>query len=135
MTTTRALLLCAFFLGLSACFPGYVRLSVEASADVNKRQPLYMLVRTLDPKAYLAEPYADVAAKLAEPDPTVLRKELLFPGKSATYYIKQPKGALALYFLFTEPGGSWRMIVNPPLPLQVKTELRGNNLLTKGTAF
>lgn len=115
---------------LASCIPGYVRLSVTTAEDVNQRQPLYMLVRTLERKVYLGEAYADVAAKLVDQDASVLRKELLLPGRARTLYIKQPKGPLAIYFLFTEPGGNWRTIIDPPLPWQVKTELRGN-LLSK----
>jgi hypothetical protein len=122
-------------LSCCGCVPGYVRLSVRAAEDTNRRQPLYMLVRTLPNKAYLGETYADVAAKLTEPDASVLRRELIIPGQARTMYIKQPKGPLAVYFLFTEPGGSWRMLVEPPLPWQVKTALRGNLLLEKSTAF
>jgi hypothetical protein len=127
-----ALLLC---LGLSGCIPGYVRLSLSTTADTNSRQPVYMLIRTLEHKAYLGEAYADVAAKLSEPDASVLLKELIIPGRSRTLYIKQPKGAVAIYFMFTAPGGSWRMIIDPPLPWQVKAELRGSSLIQQSTAF
>jgi hypothetical protein len=127
--------LAAAMLGVLGCIPGYTRISVSPAADANRRQPLYMLVRTLDRKVYQAEAYADVAAKLTEQDASVLRKELLVPGKSKTVYIKQPKGPLAVYFLFTEPGGTWRLILDPPLPWQLKSELRGNSLLQKSTAF
>lgn len=120
---------------LVGCIPGYTRLSVNPAPDANRRQPLYMLVRTLDPKVYHGETYADVAAKLTEQDASVLRKELLVPGKSKTLYIKHPKGSLAVYFMFTEPGGTWRLILDPPLPWQLNSELRGNSLLQKSTAF
>lgn len=125
----------ATLLALCGCLPGYVRLSVNAAADVNNRQPLYMLVRTLPHKTYLAESYSEVAAKLLEMDASVLRKELLLPGHAYTLYVKQPKTPLAVYFLFTEPGGSWRLIVDPPFPWQLKTDLRGNILLQTAPAF
>ena len=121
--------------GSSGCIPGYTRLSVTPSLDANRRQPLYMLVRTLERKAYAAESYADVAAKLTEQDASVLRKELLVPGKAKTVYIKHPKTPLAVYFMFTEPGGTWRLILDPPLPWQLQTELRGNSVLEKSTTF
>lgn len=121
-----------FFVG---CIPGYTRISVTPAADANRRQPLYMLVRTLDRKVYAGEAYADVAAKLTELDASVLRKELLVPGKSKTIYVKHPKGPLAVYFLFTEPGGTWRLILDAPLPWQLKSELRGNSVQQKSTAF
>lgn len=120
---------------LVGCIPGYVRVSVQANADLNQKQPVYMLVRTVDRKAYLAESYGDVASKLVESDPSVLRKELLFPGKSRSLYIKKPKGTLALYFLFTAPGGTWRLFVDKPLPLQVKAELKGSRLVQDSTLF
>jgi hypothetical protein len=128
-------LLAALSAGVSGCVPGYTRLTVAPASDANHRQPLYMLVRTLDRKLYAGESYADVAAQLTVPDATVLRKELLVPGKSKTLYVKQPKSPLAVYFLFTEPGGTWRIILDPPLPWQLKTELRGSSVLQKSTAF
>lgn len=118
-----------------ACIPGYVRISVSAAQDINGKQPVYMLVRSLDRKVYLAETYGEVAGKLVEGDPTVLRKELLFPGQSRSIYIKKPKGPLALYFLFTAPGGTWRLFVEPSLPLQVKAELKGSRLVQDSTLF
>jgi len=120
---------------LAGCFPGYVRVSVETAADLNQKQPVYMLVRTLDRKAYLAESYGEVASKLVESDPSVLRKELLFPGTNRSLYVKKPKGALALYFLFTAPGGTWRLFLDAPLPLQVKAELKGSRLVQDSTLF
>ncbi|MBL9005195.1 MAG: hypothetical protein JNJ46_13160 [Myxococcales bacterium] len=136
LRSSWSLRLCSLLgLTLVGCIPGYVRVSVDASADLNQKQPVYMLVRTLDRKAYLAESYGEVAGKLVESDPSVLRKELLFPGKSASLYIKKPKGPLALYFLFTAPGGTWRLFVDAPLPLQVKAELKGSRLVQDSTLF
>ena len=123
-----------FALG-AGCIPGYTRISVTPAADTNQRQPLYMLVRTLDSKVYAGESYADVAEKLTVPDATVLRKELIVPGSGKTLYVKQPKTPLAIYFLFTEPGGTWRLILDPPLPWQLKTDLRNNTIQQKSTAF
>lgn len=117
------------------CIPGYVRVSVSAAQDINGKQPVYMLVRTLERKVYLAETYGEVASKLVESDASVLRKELLFPGQSRSLYIKKPKGPLALYFLFTAPGGTWRLFVEPALPLQVKAELKGSRLVQDSTLF
>ncbi len=128
--------LCTLLLPLLVgCIPTYVRIAVEAAPDVNGKQPVYMLVRTLDRKVYLGESYGDVASKLIESDPSVLRKELLFPGTSRSLYVKKPKGALALYFLFTAPGGTWRLFVDAPLPLQVKAELKGSRLVQDSTLF
>jgi hypothetical protein len=128
--------LCLVFLTtVLGCIPGYVRVSVSAAQDINGKQPVYMLVRTLERKVYLAESYGEVASKLVEGDATVLRKELLFPGQSRSIYIKKPKGPLALYFLFTAPGGTWRLFVEPALPLQVKAELKGNRLVQDSTLF
>jgi hypothetical protein len=132
---SRATWLFAGALSLLGCIPGYTRISVKPAPDCNRRQPLYMLVRTLDPKVYHGETYADVAAKLTEQDATVLRKELLVPGKPKTIYVKHPKTPLAVYFMFTEPGGTWRLLLAPPLPWQLDSELRGSSVLQKSTTF
>lgn len=121
------LLAAGLFLG--GCFPGYLRIAVDAAPDMNRSTPLYMLVRGVERKAFLGESYSDVAAKLSEPDPSVLRTQLVYPGRTYSLSVKHPKkGGVALYFLFTDPGGGWRLFVDEPLPLQVKTLLRGNQV-------
>ena len=92
---------------------------------------------TPDPRAPVGNPGDSnyVAGKLVDNDPSVLRKELLFPGASRSVYIKKPKGALGIFFLFTAPGGTWRLFVDAPLPLAVKAQLKGNRLVEDSTQF
>lgn len=126
----RALLAALLILAaLGGCRPGYVRLSIEAAHDMNRGTPLYMLVRSVDRKVYLGESYSEVAARLSEPDPSVLRTQIVYPGRRYSVYVKHPKkGGVALYFLFSDPGGSWRLYLDEPLPYEVRAALRVNHV-------
>lgn len=112
---------------LSGCVPGYVRVVLQTTPDTNAKAPLYLLARKVEPKDYAAQPYSEIAKLLDLADATVVRRQLLYPGRKYSFYLKKPeKEALGLYFLFTDPGGAWRLLLERPLPWQVRASLRGN---------
>ena len=129
----RAALL-LFLATAMGCIPGYVRVSVSAAPDINGKQPVYMLVRTLERKVYLAESYGEVAGKLVESDARCCAKSCCSRAESQPVH-QEAKGPLALYFPVYCPGGTWRLFVEPALPLQVKAELKGNRLVQDSTLF
>ena len=111
------------------CIPGYVRVGLKTKRETNGGRPLYLLVRTVEVKQYAAEPYSAVASLLDAPDSSVMRTQLLYPGRSYHFYLKAPaKGALGLYFLFTTPGGTWNLLLRRPLPFQLKALLGRNDI-------
>ncbi len=113
----------------TGCVPGYVRITVDAPAQTNGAVPLRMLVRAVDPKDFASESYSEVASKITAPDASVLRAEVVYPGTLRTFYLKKPqKGGLGLYFLFTAPGGTWRTLLDSPLPAAVRAQLDGNQI-------
>lgn len=102
----------------SGCVPGYLRLSLRTQPDSNAGQPLYCLIRNVDRTVFSSETYSEAAQKATEKDPGLLAKEILFPGQRLTRYLKVPKkDGIGLYFLYTAPGGEWRVFLDPPLPL------------------
>lgn len=115
------------------CVADDVRASITANAALIQKQPVYMRVRTIDRKAYLADSYGEVAAKRLESDPSVLRNQPLFPRKSRSVYVRQPKGAPVLHFLSTAPGDPWRLFLDAPLPRQEKAELKVRRLSQNST--
>lgn len=118
--------LCALPAG---CVPGYVRFTVDAPPTANQGLPVYMLVRTVDDKAYLGQSYQVVAAKVTEPDPSVLRSLVIYPDSRVEVRVKKPdKGGMAVYFLFTAPGERWKTLLPQPLPLSVALRLESNQI-------
>ena len=115
---------------LSACGPSLVNLSIKAPTGTNMNRPMYMLVRQVDPKQYANEAYAEVAAKIGAPDPTVLQTAVIYPGTIQRFKVKPPKeGVLAVSFLFTAPDGNWQMLVSPQQTTSVDVELTTSRIL------
>lgn len=115
---------------LSGCLPGYTRINVSTLTTTNQGAPLYMLVRAVDPKAYLTESYQTVASRVIDPDASVLQSAVLYPGQHRTMWLKQPKKLkLAVYFLFTSPSGgsNWRRLFDP-VPLRINLALEENQI-------
>lgn len=114
---------------LAGCIPGYVRVSVSARKDANGGKPVYFLVRAAERKVFVAESYADVSARLENPDATVLYSQMLSPGTKQTLWLKKPdKATLGVFVLFTAPGGPWSTLVDPPLPYRLSLELSGSQI-------
>jgi hypothetical protein len=112
---------------LAGCIPGYVRVVLMNEPGTNANTPFYLLVRKVEQKDFTAQPYSAIAQLLDLPDASVLRTQLLYPGRKYHFYLKNPeKESLALYFLLTDPGGTWSLLLSRPLPWQVKASLRGN---------
>ena len=115
--------------GGTGCFPGYLKLKVTSEPTTNNEAPFYMVVRSVDSKAFLVESYGDVAPKVVTPDNTVLKSVLLYPGTPATVWVKVPKKAgVGVYFLFTAPSEPWRILFEEPVPSTADLELQGNRL-------
>lgn len=129
MSGARSGLLAALpcVLMMAGCVPGYVRVVLQLAPGANGNAPLYMLARQIEPKQHLAQSYSEVAALLDLADGSVLRTQLLYPGRKYRFYLKAPKKeALGLYFMLTDPGGTWSLLLPRPVPWQVKATLRGN---------
>lgn len=128
---TSSALLALAALGLGACLPGSVTLSIKSPPGTNQGRPLYMIVRTVEPKQYSTEAYNDVAAKVISPDKTVLQTEVIYPGTYQHIKVKLPKdAAVAVSFLFTAPNGSWQMLLNEPVASTVAIELLEGRIQT-----
>lgn len=120
---------------LGGCSSGHVTLNIKSPPGTNYGRPLYMLVRTVDPKQYSTEAYNDVAAKVINPDAAVLRSEVIYPGTLQRIQVKLPKEeAVAVSFLFTEPDGSWQMLLNTLRPSSVDIELLQGRIRSENDA-
>ncbi|HVY61462.1 MAG TPA: hypothetical protein VHF22_07400 [Planctomycetota bacterium] len=116
---------------LSGCGGAKMTIKVDAAADTNGGQPLYMVVRQAEEAKYVTEDYGVIAAKVfATPaDPDMIQREVIYPGDSKKVSFEKPKDKpVAIYFLFTKPGERWKTARPQPLPSSVDIELSGNTI-------
>ncbi|MCY1075139.1 hypothetical protein [Archangium lansingense] len=121
---------------LGGCLPGHLSLSVKSPAGSNEGRPLYMLVRKVDAKQYASETYSEVAARVVDPDESVLQREVIYPGTLQNIRVKlPPESPVAVYFLFTTPDGpSWQVLLEPPVKSSLDIELEGNRIRAEVTS-
>lgn len=130
----RAWVLAALGVVLAAgCAPRTVLIEVSGPADLNRKLPFHLLVRNADTRRFRSDSYAEAARLVAQADATVLQTEVLYTtggqGLQRKLMILPPKeGGLGLYFLFTAPSGSWRLLFERPLPAKIKVQLGGSSI-------
>lgn len=132
-TAPLRLLLALAAAALGGCFPGYLRIDVSAPAGVNHGLPLHVLLRGTDTEQFRRESYTELARGLGAKDPALLRDVVISsrPGEpfERTVWLKRPdKKAVALYCLFTAPTGSWKLLLEQPLPYRYNLILDENSI-------
>ena len=111
---------------LGGCYPGYVKLTLLSDPSTNEGRPLRVLVRSVDEQQQRSESHASVSTLVVTPDATVLRSVIIDPqaGRYRSVWIKHDKEKpLGLYFLYTTPAASWKMLVAPLLPWRITIPL------------
>lgn len=112
-----------------------VTISVAPSKTSNHSRPLHAIVRTVNLKQFAEEPYATVAQLVVSPDESVVAAFVVFPGIDQAVTIDKPaKGALAVYFLFTDATGTtWKQLYDSP-PAKIVLELDEDEIVQPGDA-
>jgi hypothetical protein len=119
----------------SGCSPTHFTVNVKSPPGANQGRPLYMVVRAVDSKQYMVETYADVAAKVVNPDDTVLQTVVVYPGTLKRVRVKiPPEVPVAISFLFTTPDGAWQELLDVPVPERIDLELQESRIRTEVTA-
>lgn len=114
---------------LAACGSSQIKLRVSPASDTNNRLPCYLLVRRVDPKAYVSDSYQSVAAMVMTPDDSVVASALVFPGTAQVIALAPPqKGQLAVYVLFTYPSGDWKTLLPTSAPGHLEIKLAASQL-------
>ena len=103
-----------------------VRLSIHPSQDMNDSRSCYVLVRSVEEKAYGTESYSDVASKAMAPDESVQRSVAVLPGVAQELTVSVPeKGRLAVYAMLRQPEDErWRVLLpaSPPARVELRVE-------------
>ena len=125
----------------SGCFLFKPSLKVELSGgpDTNGGLPFHLLVRNVTAEQFRGESYAELARLAAQSDKSVLRSMVILTPSDKPYRasisIAPPKdGGVGLYFLFTSPTGSWRMLLEPPLPRVLPVTLGPSGIQSGGAS-
>ncbi len=99
-----------------------IKLGLIAGPKGNERRPVYYMVRELTERDGFALGY-DAALSMAlqsEPDSTVLRQGLVYPGESRSLDLRVTEGAdLALYVFFTNRSSAWKVLLPSPHQAQL----------------
>jgi hypothetical protein len=121
-------------LGGAGCVPGQLTINVKAAPNTNQSRPVYMVVRAVDPKAYLSQSYDEVVAKVVSPDDAVLHSAVVYPGKTRQVNVQVPQALpVAVSFLFTSPDGAWQTLLDAMVPGTVDIELEGSRIQEGGS--
>jgi len=108
-------------------------IAIEVDEKTNNGTPFYAVVRTVEEGSFLTESYQNVAdAVFPQPqDPNMLLKQVIYPGKKDQLNIKNPPGkVLGLYFLFTEPGDHWKVMIRQPYPRRYSVALVNTEIVS-----
>lgn len=120
---------------VAGCLPGYLRLDITAPQGLNDGTPVHFLVREVEVNQYRTESYDAVAMLIPNRDASILRSKVLYAKDKATterMWIKTAgKKPVAVYFLFTQPKGPWKMLFEPPIPYTATVELDPSSIKPK----
>jgi hypothetical protein len=120
----------------TGCVPGQLTINVRAAPNTNQSRPVYMVVRTVDPKAYLSQSYDEVVSKVVSPDDAVLHSSVVYPGKTRQVSVRVPQALpVAVSFLFTSPDGAWQTLLDAMVPGTVDIELEGSRIQEGGSTL
>lgn len=103
-----------------------VHITLRTDETTNQGRPLQVVVRSVDEATYRTESYAAIAKLVTTTSDSVLRKLVIDPGteNQRSFRVTPARGqAVALYLLYTEPTGNWRMLLPPPLPYSIMVPL------------
>jgi hypothetical protein len=110
--------------------PPPITFNVTADYQANNGRLFYFVVRNANQKQFMIESYTDVASKAFSdpPDPGVLGVFSVVPGSKQDYAVTPTtQGAIALYFLFTQPGLQWKKLLSMPIEPDYDLIIKANS--------
>lgn len=113
---------------LSGCFQqkseDMVTFLIKTTKNTNQGTPLYVVLKETNMAQFLTQDYHEIAAQSfwKEEDATGGMKMVLIPGSTNKISLPSPgkDKSVGVYFLFTNPGESWKYILDKPKAEKVK---------------
>lgn len=97
---------------------------IRTKKTTNEGTPLYVVLQETSMAHFLTEDYHEIAAQIFknENNEKALVKRVLVPGSINKITIPNPgkDKSIGVYFLFTNPGESWKYILDKPKAEKVK---------------
>lgn len=109
----------------AACAPTTVQLRLRSQTQTNAGRPLAVLVRRVDAgaAAFRSQRYSEMEQLVTAPDASVLRSLFVYPQVRGVRCIEFPypsTGSFAIYALYAEPSGQWKVLYEPTLPDKIE---------------
>jgi predicted component of type VI protein secretion system len=103
---------------------GEVTFLIKTTQETNQGAPLYVVLRETNMAQFLIQDYHEIAAQSfwkEENQPGTV-KMVLIPGSTNKITLPVPgkDKSVGVYFLFTNPGESWKYILDKPKAEKVK---------------
>lgn len=109
----------------AACAPTTVQLRLRSQTATNAGRPLAVLVRRVEAgaAAFRGQRYSELERLVTAPDASVLRSLFVYPQARGVRCIEFPypsTGSFAVYALYGEPSGQWKVLYEPTLPNKIE---------------
>jgi len=134
LTVVMVLLITSFVCG---CAGNRMTLKVKSDSDMNGRQPVAFVVRTVNYNTFLTESYQDIVQKVYAnpPDPALLDSRILLPGQKEEISFQKPeKDLVGIYCLFSRPH-TWKEILRRPFDKKYRIILKENDIVMDKRGF
>ncbi len=124
----RTLAFAAALASLTGCYEAKnedeVTFLIKTTKETNQGTPLYVVLRETNMAQFLTQDYHEIAAQSfwkEESEPGTV-KMVLIPGSTNKITLPSPgkNKSVGVYFLFTNPGESWKYILDKPKAEKVK---------------
>lgn len=113
---------------LSACGPAAMSVQLSGPRNMNRGLPFHVVVRSVSIVQFRSESYTAVSRLISQPDPSVLHTEVVHVAQGGSYQggftVPAPAAkGVAVYCLFSDPLGPWRVFFDRPLPRRLQLSL------------
>lgn len=128
-----AVMISAFLAGLCGCASNRMSIKIQSEFNVNDKQPVAILIRSVNYNNFLTESYQDIAEMVYAdpPNPSVIASRIILPGTKEKIEIEiPPKELVGVYCLFKEPD-IWRIILRRPFDSKYSIVLEHNRIALK----
>ena len=124
----RTAALVAALVSLTGCYEAKkedeVTFLIKTTKETNQGTPLYVVLRETNMAQFLTQDYHEIAAQSfwKEENAPGTVKMVLIPGSTNKITLPSPgkDKSVGVYFLFTNPGESWKYILDKPKAEKVK---------------
>lgn len=111
----------------------FARIKIKSSPSTNGGAPFYAVVKETNFATFIVDDYQAITNLLTHPpeDKNCFKVACIIPGQDQTIKVEIPDvDSIAIYFLFTNPGKTWKNIfkLDEPFPT-IEISLEGNEIL------